>query len=354
MRSNSITNHKKPTLKEKEGYKKFKKTSSSKGLEDNLEKKIPEGWEFVPASGKRREFYRCPQTLQRFNRYEEMILYDNHARKHGLGIHYISENDVDCPKQIKENDMTKILVNGEGCHASNEVVDQNKDVDNVAETDDIYGTLEPISGVKIPQLTDEEQNGEHKIEDDYVFQDPCPSPDILYQWAPNEGGVVHEKGLLPQDLPPWLSKITQRICEESGLFPSAINHVLINEYLPDQGIMHHQDGPAYFPVAAILSLGSPAVMDFIPHSRLTSDASKDSYDPLSVLLMPCNYLHGIKDSALRQYDGAVNEIQTCDTPIENAAGMVEDRDLKIIHRTETRISLTCRLVLKVHKNLFKF
>lgn len=38
-------------------------------------------------------------------------------------------------------------------------------------------------------------------------------------------------------VPPWLTNLTEKIYEQSGLFPSAINHVLINEYLPDQGIM---------------------------------------------------------------------------------------------------------------------
>lgn len=38
-------------------------------------------------------------------------------------------------------------------------------------------------------------------------------------------------------VPPWLTAVTQRISEQTGLFPSPINHVLINEYLPDQGIM---------------------------------------------------------------------------------------------------------------------
>lgn len=31
----------------------------------------------------------------------------------------------------------------------------------------------------------------------------------------------------------------------------------------------HQDGPAYFPAAAILSLGSPVVMNFTPHMKLS-------------------------------------------------------------------------------------
>lgn len=39
---------------------------------------------------------------------------------------------------------------------------------------------------------------------------------------------------------------------------------------------------------------------------------------------------------------------------ENAVEVVRSRDLNAIHRTTNRISLTCRLVLKVHKNLFRF
>ncbi|XP_059432505.1 alkylated DNA repair protein ALKBH6 homolog [Corylus avellana] len=208
----------------------------------------------------------------------------------------------------------------------------------------------------------------------------------------NWGGVVHEKGLLPQDLPPWLTRITEKIYEESGLFPSSINHVLINEYLPNQGIMPHQDGPAYFPVVAILSLGSPVVMDFTPHSRLrlctkdvednnsdggTSEIEKDKWlhdhRPFSVLLMPrsllifkdeaySDYLHGIEDSEVQQYDGAVNEIEALKRSVQDQPQLESEKgseamgtqDFKAICRTTNRISLTCRLVLKVHKKLFKF
>ncbi|KAL6563432.1 Alpha-ketoglutarate-dependent dioxygenase alkB 6 [Orobanche gracilis] len=139
----------------------------------------------------------------------------------------------------------------------------------------------------------------------------------------NWGGVVHEKGLLAQDLPPWLKKFTCRIYEESKLFLSPINHVLINEYLPDQGIMAHQDGPAYVPVVAILSLGSPVVMEFAPHSRFenagnsngdtVSDERLREDLPFSVALMPrsllifkdeaySDYLHGIKDCVDQRYN----------------------------------------------------
>ncbi len=39
------------------------------------------------------------------------------------------------------------------------------------------------------------------------------------------------------------------------------NHVLINEYQPGQGIMPHEDGAAYWPVVATVSLGAPIVLD---------------------------------------------------------------------------------------------
>uniref|UniRef100_A0A453E3X6 Alpha-ketoglutarate-dependent dioxygenase AlkB-like domain-containing protein n=1 Tax=Aegilops tauschii subsp. strangulata TaxID=200361 RepID=A0A453E3X6_AEGTS len=77
----------------------------------------------------------------------------------------------------------------------------------------------------------------------HIYQAPAPKWKILKnRRLQNWGGVVHEKGLLPQALPPWLTKITDRICQWTGLFPSAINHVLINEYHPNQGIMvsNHQ------------------------------------------------------------------------------------------------------------------
>lgn len=206
----------------------------------------------------------------------------------------------------------------------------------------------------------------------------------------NWGGVVHEKGLLSQDLPSWLTKVTQRIYEECGLFPVAPNHVLINEYLPEQGIMPHQDGPAYFPAAAILSLGSPVVMNFTPHSRLSECNVKEEVDPdaqssnrataeqsksppsFSVLLMPrsllifkdlaySDYLHGIEDNAVHHYDGAVNLSEALKGSgldqllpnLEAATDAVNSGDVKILHRTTNRVSLTCRLVLKVRKNLIK-
>lgn len=39
------------------------------------------------------------------------------------------------------------------------------------------------------------------------------------------------------------------------------NHVLVNEYQPGEGIMAHEDGPAYYPMVATVSLGASIVLD---------------------------------------------------------------------------------------------
>lgn len=86
------------------------------------------------------------------------------------------------------------------------------------------------------------------------------------------GGALTGKGknvLLPdpQGLPAFLASYPDLVgrLESSGAFAGTRherpNHCLINEYLPGQGIMPHDDGPAYEPVTATISLGSHALLD---------------------------------------------------------------------------------------------
>lgn len=54
------------------------------------------------------------------------------------------------------------------------------------------------------------------------------------------GGNPHPKGMVSEPLPPWLEEYANRL-GKLGIFEGAPggrpNHVLINEYLPGQGIM---------------------------------------------------------------------------------------------------------------------
>ncbi|EUC42130.1 hypothetical protein COCMIDRAFT_104320 [Bipolaris oryzae ATCC 44560] len=51
------------------------------------------------------------------------------------------------------------------------------------------------------------------------------------------------------------------------------NHVLVNEYKPGQGIMPHEDGDAYAPVVATVSLGAPICLDILPKPSASASAS---------------------------------------------------------------------------------
>lgn len=70
--------------------------------------------------------------------------------------------------------------------------------------------------------------------------------------------------LLAAPLPPWLASLIPRL-QSLGIWDTsphgAPNHVLINEYRPGEGIMAHEDGGAYYPTVATVSLGAPIVLD---------------------------------------------------------------------------------------------
>ena len=64
-------------------------------------------------------------------------------------------------------------------------------------------------------------------------------------------------------IPLWMEGIIDHLVA-IGIFPqmSRPNHVLVNRYSPNQGILHHVDGPKYTPIVAILSLMSPCMISF--------------------------------------------------------------------------------------------
>ncbi|MFD0530547.1 alpha-ketoglutarate-dependent dioxygenase AlkB [Kitasatospora arboriphila] len=63
-------------------------------------------------------------------------------------------------------------------------------------------------------------------------------------------------------LPDWALALAARLLDE-GRLDAPAEQVIVNEYLPGQGISAHVDCvPCFGPVVAALSLGSAAVMDF--------------------------------------------------------------------------------------------
>lgn len=63
-------------------------------------------------------------------------------------------------------------------------------------------------------------------------------------------------------LPIWLSSLAEKL-HDNKVFPSLPDQVIVNEYLPGQGISAHIDCvPCFADTIASLSLGSPCIMDF--------------------------------------------------------------------------------------------
>ncbi|KOS48884.1 hypothetical protein ACN38_g143 [Penicillium nordicum] len=85
--------------------------------------------------------------------------------------------------------------------------------------------------------------------------------------------------LLTSPLPAWLrSPIIEPRFEALRIFNGvphkAPNHVLVNEYQPGQGIMPHEDGAAYHPLVATVSLGASIVLDlYHKHTKDDREAS---------------------------------------------------------------------------------
>ena len=69
-------------------------------------------------------------------------------------------------------------------------------------------------------------------------------------------------------LPNWVSDLATRLCRE-GVMPDTPDQVIVNEYLPGQGISRHVDGISCFgPVIGSLSLGSQCIMNLYSPENL--------------------------------------------------------------------------------------
>ncbi len=92
-------------------------------------------------------------------------------------------------------------------------------------------------------------------------------------------------------LPGWLETQAAALCVK-GIFAKKPDQVIINEYLPGQGISPHADVNFFDDTIASLSLASTCMMDF------TKDNQKASLllEPLSLLVLSGDARYGWKHS----------------------------------------------------------
>jgi alkylated DNA repair protein alkB family protein 6 len=133
------------------------------------------------------------------------------------------------------------------------------------------------------------------------------------------------------------------------------NHVLINEYLPGQGIMPHKDGAAYHGIVCTVSLGASLCLDIYgtkEDGTIEAEPRWKIYqEPRSLLItadkMYTDFLHGIAD---RKEDVDLDQKTVANWDLLRAPEAIKDGRSE----RQTRTSLTYRDVIKVSKLGAKF
>lgn len=90
-------------------------------------------------------------------------------------------------------------------------------------------------------------------------------------------------------MPAWVSDLCRKLAED-GVFPVMPDQVIVNEYLPGQGISAHIDCvPCFGDPVASLSLGSPCIMEF--SSLETGEKQAVFLEPQSLVVLsgPARY-----------------------------------------------------------------
>ena len=114
------------------------------------------------------------------------------------------------------------------------------------------------------------------------------------------------------ELPEWLKILSEKLYQE-GYMPKIADQVIVNEYLPGQGISAHIDcEPCFQDTIVSLSLGSSCVMDFTNKFDKTKKVPL-WLDPGSLIVLSgearYSWLHAIAARKLDERDGNKYERQ---------------------------------------------
>lgn len=189
----------------------------------------------------------------------------------------------------------------------------------------------------------------------------------LQMWGGFPTPTASGEAFRPDPLPQWQERLIDRMCatvdamdstlaataappaaaaapsvaSPSPFFPASLrpNHVLLNQYESGQGIMAHQDGPAYESRVAILSLGSHTVMRFYKDLR---DAQPATHAPALSVYVPPRSLLIFTDELYQTFFHAIEELTQDEltADIANAPPALVGQTIE----RQTRVSLTIRRV----------
>ncbi|KAL7741763.1 hypothetical protein ACLKA6_000372 [Drosophila palustris] len=179
---------------------------------------------------------------------------------------------------------------------------------------------------------------------------------LLNRRLVNYGGVPHPNGMIAEEIPDWLQSYVDKV-NNLGIFESQkANHVLVNEYLPGQGILPHTDGPLFYPIISTISCGAHTILEFTKRES-SGDGMDATREVLFKLLLEPRSLLILKDTLYSDYMHGINEINE-DTLCDRICNYdLCENTYKIgdhLVRRSPRISLTIRNVPKTSKMKLKF
>lgn len=181
----------------------------------------------------------------------------------------------------------------------------------------------------------------------YVYSVPKPKWTCLSKRRLQDyGGIPHKNGMIVEDIPAWLHIYMKKVDDLNVFEGNKSNHVLINEYLPGQGIMPHTDGPLFYPTVTTINCSSHTVLEFrenILNTGKATEVCKLLLEPRSLLILQDNmynkYLHSISEQICDVIDDKIVNLKNCGA--EFILGQTLQRS--------TRLSVTIRNVPKVAK-----
>lgn len=172
----------------------------------------------------------------------------------------------------------------------------------------------------------------------------CLSNRRLQDW----GGVPHKNGMIVEPIPDWLKFFMNKITN-LNIYPkeNQPNHVLINEYLPGQGIMPHTDGPLFHPIITTINCGSHTILE------LKASNESEVNKRFKLLLEPTSLLI-LSDQLYTDYLHSICEIDSdeINEDIANLDSSMNQYEIGQMLKRSTRISVTIRNVPKVCKLKF--
>ena len=114
------------------------------------------------------------------------------------------------------------------------------------------------------------------------------------------------------ELPEWLKRLSQKLYKDKHM-PEVADQVIVNEYLPGQGISSHIDcEPCFQGTIVSLSLGSGCIMNFT-HKFDKTKKIPVWLEPRSLVVLSkdarSKWLHGIAARKSDEWDGQKHERQ---------------------------------------------